>query len=181
MKRLWLVRLGRNGEYDSDALDHSLLSIGFNITTNLSSAKDRDTILEVIKTVFPDAKTGRQRNFAAQVNQFVNTMAVGDIVFSPLKTLSKIGIGKITGPYQQLENGRAARPVKWLTTDVSRDAFKQDLLYSFGAIMTVCEVKRNDALNRVLAVAKTGRDPGDGVTPDISNRSQLARIIHGMA
>ncbi len=47
--------------------------------------------------------------------------------------------------------------------------------------MTVCEVKRNDALNRVLAVAKTGRDPGDGVTPDISNRSQLARIIHGMA
>ncbi len=99
MKRLWLVRLGGNGEYDSDALDHSLLSIGFNITTNLSSAKDRDTILEVIKTVFPDAKTGRQRNFAAQVNQFVNTMAVDDIVISPLKTLSKIGIGKITGPY----------------------------------------------------------------------------------
>lgn len=44
---------------------------------------------------FPDAKPGRQANFAAQVNQFVNTMAIGDIVVSPLKTLSKIGIGAV--------------------------------------------------------------------------------------
>jgi restriction system protein len=91
-------------------------------------------------------------------------------VVSPLKTLSKIGIGEITGPYQQLETGYPARPVKWLTTDVPRDAFKQDLLFSFGAIMTVCEVRRNDALKRVLAVAKSGKDPGDGVTPDLQKK-----------
>lgn len=167
MKRLWLVRLGRNGEFEADALDRSLLSIGFNMTSDLNAAKDRDAILDVVFKVFPDAAPGRQRNFAAQVNQFVNTMAKGDIVVSPFKTTSKIGIGEIIGPYQQLENGLPARPVRWLTTDVSRDAFKQDLLYSFGAIMTVCEVKRNDALNRVLAVAKTGKDPGDGATPDM--------------
>ncbi len=170
MKRLWLVRLGKNGEYEADALDKSLLSIGFNMTANLSTAKDRDAILAVVKTTFPDAKPGRQANFAAQVNQFVNTMAVGDIVVSPLKTLSKIGICEITGPYQQLENGHPARPVKWLTTDVPRDAFKQDLLFSFGAIMTVCEVRRNDALNRVLAVAKVGKDPGDGAAPDMPKK-----------
>jgi hypothetical protein len=32
------------------------------------------------------------------------------------------------------------------------------LLYSFGAIMTVCEVQRHDALKRVLAVAMGGKD-----------------------
>jgi restriction system protein len=170
VKRLWLVRLGKNGEFEADALDKSLLSIGFNMTTNLSAAKDRDAILGVVKTTFPDAKPGRQANFAAQVNQFVNTVAVGDIVVSPFKTLSKIGIGEVTGPYQQLENGYPARPVKWLTTDIPRDVFKQDLLYSFGAIMTVCEVRRNDALKRVLAVVKGGKDPGDGAAPDLPGK-----------
>jgi hypothetical protein len=29
MKRLWRVRLGKNGEFESDALNRSLLSIGF--------------------------------------------------------------------------------------------------------------------------------------------------------
>jgi restriction system protein len=163
MKRLWLVRLGKNGEYETAALDQSLLSIGFNMTADLSAAKDRNAVLGVIKTIFPDTTAGRQANYAAQVNQFVNTMAVGDIVVSPLKTLSKIGIGEVTGPYQRLENGHPARPVKWLTTDILRDAFKQDLLYSFGAIMTVCEVRRHDALKRVLAVAKGGKDPAMGL------------------
>jgi restriction system protein len=52
------------------------------------------------------------------------------------------------------------RPVRWLKSDVPRDAFRQDLLYSFGAFMTVCEISRNDAIQRVEAILKTGRDPG---------------------
>ena len=63
------------------------------------------------------------------------------------------------------------RKVKWLRTDVQRDTFKQDLLYSFGAIGTVCEIRRNDALNRVLAVAAGGKDPGYGSTPEIPKRT----------
>jgi restriction system protein len=177
MKRLWLVRLGKNGEFEPGALDKSLLSIGFNMTANLNAAKDRDAVLDVVKTVFPDAKPGRQANFAAQVNQFVNTMAIGDIVVSPFKTLSKIGIGEVTGPYQQPESGYPARPVKWLATDVPRDCFKQDLLYSFGAIMTVCEVRRNDALKRVLAVARNRKDPGDGTAPDLPGKSQQTELV----
>lgn len=171
MRRLWLVRLGRNAEYEADALERSLISIGFGMTANLGKAKDRDAIFEKVVAAFPDGKPGRHRNFAAQVNQFVNTMQIGDIVVSPFKTLSTLGIGEVSGPYQQLDNGHPARPVKWFSTDVSRDAFKQDLLFSFGAIMTVCEIKRNDALNRVLAVVKTGRDPGDGAKPDVDRPS----------
>lgn len=37
------------------------------------------------------------------------------------------------------------------------------MLYSFGAFMTVCEISRNDALQRVQAVLSTGHDPGDGI------------------
>lgn len=178
MKRLWLVRLGRNGEYDADALERSLLTIGFGLTVDLNAAKDRDAVLAVIKKTYPDAKPNTQSNFAAQVNQFVNTMAVGDIVVSPLKTLSKIGISEVTGSYQLLEKGQPARLVKWLAT-VPRDAFKQDLLFSFGAQMTVCEVKRNAALRRVLAVTKSGKDPGDGAAPDLPIKSQVTGEMDG--
>ena len=51
-----------------------------------------------------------------------------------------------------------------------RDTFKQDLRHSLGAFMTICEVKRNAALDRVRAVLETGADPGSllgkqGLTP----------------
>lgn len=61
--------------------------------------------------------------------------------------------------------GPQTRPVQWLATDFSRDVFRQDLLFSFGAIMTVCEIRRNNALARVEAVLASGSDPGDGTKP----------------
>lgn len=174
MKRLWLVRLGKNGEYEGAALDQNVLSIGFGMTDDLSAAEDRDAIHAHIVERFADAKPGRQKNFAAQVNQFVNRMQTGDIVVSPLKTQSCIAIGEVAGPYQQREDGGPMRKVKWRRTDVARDTFKQDLLYSFGAIGTVCEISRNDALNRVLAVASGGKDPGYGSAPDLPTNTRAA-------
>jgi restriction system protein len=99
-------------------------------------------------------------HFAAQLNQFCNTMQAGDLVVVPLKTASRIAIGEAVGASTTTSNGNPMRRVRWLRPDVPRDAFRQDLLFSFGAFMTVCEITRNDALVRVEAVAKTGRDPG---------------------
>ncbi|RMD87185.1 MAG: restriction endonuclease [Alphaproteobacteria bacterium] len=170
MRRLWLVRLGRHGEFESTALEKDVLIIDFGMTEDLSDATDLKSILERMVRRFPNASPGRLRNLAAQVNQFVNRMQPGDFVVSPLKTQSCLAIGKIAGPYEQREDGGPMRKVKWLRTDVARDSFKQDLLYSFGAIRTVCEISRNDALNRVLAVAKGGKDPGYGLTPDLPGK-----------
>lgn len=49
---------------------------------------------------------------------------------------------------QLAENVKHVRQVKWLK-NIPRSAFDQDLLYSFGAFMTVCQISRNDAENRV--------------------------------
>jgi restriction system protein len=50
---------------------------------------------------------------------------------------------------------RHIRPVKWLKT-IPRSQFDQDLLYSLGAFTTVCQIKRNDAENRVLKILEKG-------------------------
>lgn len=166
MARLWLIRLGRNGEYEARALEEGVLTVGFGIRHDVSHLKDRGALEAEMARLFPDDKPNRHRNFAAQVNQFLNVAETGDLVVSPVKTTSTIAIGRLAGPYRPGPKGEATRPVEWLKTDLPRDTFRQDLLYSFGAFMTVCEISRNDALNRVKAVLETGRDPGDGVRPE---------------
>jgi restriction system protein len=159
MKRLWLVRLGRHGEQEAHALESGELVLGFGVR-DLAAAHDRDAVLKIVERIYPDEKHKTQLNFAAQLNQFCNMIQKGDLVVVPLKTQSAIAIGEITGPYTPTTEGNPMRPVRWLKPNVSRDVFRQDLLYSFGAFMTVCEISRNDALPRVEAVLKTGRDPG---------------------
>jgi TolB-like protein/DNA-binding winged helix-turn-helix (wHTH) protein len=111
---------------------------------------------------FAEAIADTRRNFAAQLNQFAHTIQQGDIVVLPRKVTNGVAIGKVTGEY--LYNGadpyKHSRAVIWLKESVARDVFKQDMRHSFGAFMTICEIKRNEALRRVQAVIETGIDPG---------------------
>lgn len=159
MKRLWLVRLGKHGEQEAHALDTGELILGFRVG-DLITAKDREAVLKLVEQAMPDEKHKTQLNFAAQLNQFSNTIQTGDLAVVPLKTSGKIAIGEIIGPCKMTAEGYPMRPIRWLKPDLSRDDFRQDLLYSFGAFMTVCEISRNNALQRVTAILKTGRDPG---------------------
>lgn len=159
MRRLWLVRLGKHGEQEAHALETGELVLGFQFG-GLTGAKDREAILRIIERASPSMSPKRQLHFAAQLNQFTNAMQVGDVAVIPLKTESKIAIGEVLGSCTMTTEGNPMRLVRWLRPNVPRDAFRQDLLYSFGAFMTVCEITRNNALTRVEAVVRTGRDPG---------------------
>jgi restriction system protein len=160
--------LGRNGEFEAEALDSGRLTIGFQMNEDLSGIKDRDGFIPLLMAAFPDSKPKRLSNFAAQLNQFVNGMQDGDLVVCPIKTSSTVAIGRVVGSYApHPQSGKPTRTVEWLRTELPRSTFKQDMLYSFGAFNTVCEVRRNNALSRVEAVLKTGTDPGHGTTPDL--------------
>lgn len=169
-KRVWLVRLGKHGEFENRALEENVLTIGFGIGHDISQLTDRDMLIEEMARLFPNDKPNMHKNFAAQINQFTNTAQIGDLVISPMKTTSTIAIGRMSGPYRPSPSGEAQRSVEWLKADLPRDTFRQDLLYSFGAFMTVCEISRNNALERVKAVLATGKDPGDGAKPVMTSR-----------
>ncbi len=51
---------------------------------------------------------------------------------------------------------RHYREVRWLNQGVPRGAFDQDSIYSMGAFLTVCEIKRNNAEARIRAMFKNG-------------------------
>lgn len=162
MTRLWIVRAGAAGERELDAIAQGLLQPGFSEVGDLASCKDRASILDRLHSTLRGAGENQLRNYAAQLNQFVNVIAGGDLIVLPRKLTTGVAIGKVTGPYryEPLGTPRHVRPVSWLKEAVPREVFAQDLRYSFGAFMTVCEVKRNEALARVEAVVATGIDPG---------------------
>lgn len=172
MTRLWIVRAGRVGERELDAIAQGLLLPGFNEVGDLAHSKNRPAILAKLQAVLKGAGENQLRNYAAQLNQYVNVIAVGDLVVLPRKLTTGVAIGKVTGPYKYapLSEGHHTRPVTWLKEAVPRDVFAQDLRFSFGASMTICEVKRNEALARVEGVIATGTDPG----PLLGKQGKLA-------
>jgi restriction system protein len=162
MIRLWLVRAGKGGERETAALAQGLLAPGFIDVADLAQAKDRDAVLAKVTDAYPMEGENARKNFAAQLNQFRNTISVGDLVVMPRKQTPGVAIGRVTGPYAYVADPalRHVRNVEWLSTDVPRTALKQDLRHSLGAFMTICEISRNEALKRMEAVIGTGQDPG---------------------
>jgi hypothetical protein len=82
----------------------------------------------------------------------------------PLKTTSKIALGRVTGGYrytaEQDPNKRHVVDVKWIRTDLSRTAVKQDLLFTLGSIMSIFAPSKNDAVTRLERLLADGADPG---------------------
>ena len=81
----------------------------------------------------------------------------------PFKSRPQIAIGRVSGSYEyrtDLGDAHHTRRVEWLRTDIPRTSFGQDLLYSLGAFMTVCQIQRNNAEERVHAILEGKTDPG---------------------
>ncbi len=172
MTHLWIVRAGKQGDREISAIERGQLLPGFLEVGDLRRLPNREAILEHLEGVMPEDGRNRLKNFAAQLNAFAHRIQVGDLVVMPRKLTDGVAIGEVTGEYVfDAENPyRHSRPVKWSADSVPRDIFKQDLRYSLGAFMTICEIRRNNALDRVRAVLKSGVDPGallgkQGLTP----------------
>lgn len=173
MTRLWLVRVGKHGEREREVLESGLLQPGFEFVSDLAGCSNRDAIASRLAEVRPDEGVNTVRNFAAQLNQFVNTMRDGDLVVLPRKLAPQVALGRVAGPYRHEAEHGPVRPVEWLKIDLPRQVFQKDLLHSFGAFLTICEISRNGAVTRVEAVLRHGADPGPPASPRRTDTAPL--------
>ena len=153
---LWLVRAGRHGEREDMLLEQGLAAIGWSDLPDLSAVRSRDGVMDLMKKARPDEKANTLGNWTGQVWAFRERIKVGDLVVLPLKGRAMIAVGRVKGPYQYRpdlpEGANHTRAVDWLKADLPRTAFDQDILYSLGSLMTVCQIQRNKAEQRVEAV-----------------------------
>jgi restriction system protein len=167
--KIYLTRAGKRGEDEEFSLENGLAVIGFQEVPSLEGSRDYDAVLKIVQDNLAGKKPRAIGNIAGQLWAFAVAMNKDDIVVLPRKLTSQIAIGRVKGPYRYQKVGgdlRHTRPVDWVRPDVPRTAFEQDLLHSFGAFMTVCNVSRNDAERRVAAVLAGKPDPGPAVTLD---------------
>lgn len=160
---LWLVRAGRHGEREQRFFQDSRIYLtwtGSLQEVDLGGAQSYEDVKRLVVDAYATEPRNRLQNWAGQIWAFVLPMKPGDWVAVPRKTKAAIAFGEVTGTYEHNPRGeqpyRHSRTVKWLNTDVPRTALDQDLLYSLGAFMTVCEIKRNDAEKRIRAMAQGG-------------------------
>jgi restriction system protein len=144
---LWLVRAGRTGEHEQKFFNDSKIYLTWGgplAETSLTTAKDYEDIKRIVADASPNEGRGRIGNHAGQIWAFALGIKPADWIVLPRKSKPAIAVGEVTGPYTYTENApppyRHSRTVKWLTQDVPRSAFDQDLLFSFGAFMTVCQI-----------------------------------------
>jgi restriction system protein len=151
---VWTVKGGRQGERESRLLQHGLLGGGWELLPSLNGVETRSELAAAYASAYPDVAVKTASNYVGQLWSLTHRMVEGELVVLPLKTTGTIAVGRVAGPYEYRTDLGAdlshVRAVVWERDDVPRDAFDQDLLYSFGAFLTFGQVRRDDAEGRIL-------------------------------
>jgi len=175
---LWLVRAGRHGEGESLALEHNLVLAGWEDAPALNQFSTRDELKAKLAEVYADEGTGTVTNWTGQLWTFAHRIQPGDLVALPLKSRAVVAIGRVEGAYEYRPDFdsrfKHVRPVKWLK-EIARTEFDQDLLYSLGAFMTVCQIQRNQAEIRVKALL-SGQPQPTSPQNDLSGADDAAQV-----
>jgi restriction system protein len=196
---IWLIRAGSHGEFEQKFLQENRVYVTWdNLASDLSKLVSREALFALMTATYPDDKPKRVRNHSSQIWPFVSEMKKGDLVIMPLKSQPSVAIGEITGDYHFEGKGPNPffhwRSVKWIAEAVPRANFGQDLLFSFGAFMTICRIQRNNAESRLAAMRSNGWKPEDiasitsnpqGANEEVSQgadleelgRDQIAKLI----
>ncbi|HVY77470.1 MAG TPA: restriction endonuclease [Solirubrobacterales bacterium] len=167
---VWTVKGGRHGEREERCLEHGVIGGGWEDIPDLTGVSSRDELSALCEKSAPSWSSRTRANYVAQLWSLRERMVEGELAVLPLKTSGTIAVGRITGPYAFRDDlgsdFKHTRPVEWLATDVARDSFDQDLLYSFGAFLTIGRVHRDNAEQRILAsigaAAKPAEQPSEG-------------------
>jgi len=156
---LWLVRTGKHGEYEQRFFDDNRIYLTWHeLRQDLSKLATKQELREVLEETYPNHTKAHISNHLGQIWAFVKEMQPGDWLIVPSRAKPAIHVAEVTSPYTY--NAKAESPyfhsrqVKWIAKDIPRANFDSDLLFSFGAIQTICQVSRNDAENRVKKMAQ---------------------------
>jgi restriction system protein len=167
---VWTVKGGRHGEREERCLEHSVIGGGWEKIPDLSAVSSKEDLAALCEQAEPGWSAKTRSNYVGQLWSLRERMQDGELVVLPLKTSGTIAVGRVNGPYAYRDDlgddFKHARSVEWIATEVERDAFDQDLLYSFGAFLTIGRVQRDNAEQRILNAIGAASHPAAVETGD---------------
>lgn len=179
---VWLVRAGKHGEFEQKFLQENKIYVTWDhLSVDIGRMTKRSELFDAMTATYPDAKIKAIHNNVSQVWPFAHGMQIGDIIILPSKMQPVIYVGEIVGDYKfdskAVDPCFHSRNVKWTSDAIPRSNFGQDLLYSFGAFMTICRITRNNAVARIEAMRASGWRPEGLASVANSVRREPAGIV----
>lgn len=187
---IWLIRAGSHGEYEQKFIQENRVYVTWDgLDVNLAKLKQRADLTAAMNNRYADCKPKAIQNWVSQVWPFAHDIQPGDWVVLPLKSQPAVYIGEVAGDYQF--DAKAANPfyhwrkVKWIGEAIPRAHFSQDLLYSFGAFLTICRIQRNNAEQRIATMQANGWkaesllttiQPGAPIADETAGSANLAEL-----
>ena len=161
---MWLCRAGRYGEHETKFLeDNRIYCTWDNLSTSIMQFSTKQELQQYFIDNDPNVKVKAAMNWASQVWPFAHQMKQGEIVVLPSKIKPVIHFGKIIGEYEFLAENKVpychVRKVDWFACNIPRMNFDQDILYSFGAFMTICRIRQESRVNAVITAFLAGKNP----------------------
>jgi EVE domain len=160
---VWVVRAGEELKFLPLFESEDVVGIGWSELPRSPVGMSRQELQGVLEETYPDASPNTIANYTGQVWNFVNTIALGDLVVAPLKASRSFRVGRVIGPAERREHLAelaAVRPVEWEAKEMASQALATDLRHALGSIMTVFRPRAQAAERRLESVVKDGRDPG---------------------
>ena len=159
---VWVVRGGEDLRFLPWFESEDVVGIGWSELPRSPIGMSRPELADVLRATYPDATPHTIANNTGQVWNFVNTIALGDLVVVPLKASRSFRVGRVVGPAehrQHLAELAAVRPVEWEARQVASQVLAADLRHALGSVMTVFRPRAQAAERRLESVLTDGRDP----------------------
>ncbi|WBB92109.1 hypothetical protein [Verrucosispora sp. WMMC514] len=152
MAEAWIVRAGREDDYEKSIFKHNIISIGWSAAGDLTSRSTQQDIKDVVRANYPEVEPRSADTYAIQLFAFRSRMRVGDLVLLLRRTSPDVAVGWVTGSYQyRADLGRTmrhVRPVNWVRTDLPRSVLATELL-NLPALATIFRINQPDVVERM--------------------------------
>lgn len=155
--KVWVVRAGKKGEQEKDALDKNVVTIGWNDFDDLSTFQNKNEIVKKYSQIRPDIKLQSVESMSNSIWLFTKQIRQGDLVFIPLVSTDKqfVAIGQVNGDYQYTQitkDVKHIRKVIWLDKKFPISSFTKEVIAQLGRPPTVYEIKDNETKESILNV-----------------------------
>lgn len=162
---VWVLRAGKDGVREKRALQENLGLPGLYYNEEVENAETLDEIKKAMRAAYPEWKRGQINTQAGQLYRFRTKLQVGDIVLMPSNHVhGAVYHGTVTGPVtiDRSEPDAEAHlrvPIEWSKEPFQRDELGIDLRRSITSLLTLSQIKRNNAHERFLSVIDGSGDP----------------------
>ena len=157
------MRAGKESIYLQKFIDSSRIFLPWEgYKTNLGKLENRDEFKRLVIKEKGDQNRTTIANWAGMLFSFSKEMKVGDYVLIPTRHSKMYYLAKVSGDYEfnvkDTDNLFHSRAIEIMVSDIPKNIFSQQVVYSLGAFRTVFKVKYEDEV--IASIKKWNKEVG---------------------